>query len=83
VSGRMVPAMTLVTSSAQPSVRGGLMSFNSTLQHLSSGLAALSAGWIIGRTPTGSLTRYWVLGLIAVLSTLAAIGVSRRIKAVS
>lgn len=83
VSGRMVPAMTLVTSSAQPSVRGGLMSFSSALQHLSSGLAALSAGWIIGRTPTGLLTRYWLVGLIAVLSTLVAIGVSRRIKAVS
>jgi predicted MFS family arabinose efflux permease len=83
ISGRVVPAMALVTASAQPRVRGGLMSFNSALQHLSSGLASLSAGRIIGQTETGALTRYWVVGLIAVVCTLVAIGISRRIKPVS
>lgn len=83
ISGRVVPAMALVTASAQPRVRGGLMSFNSALQHLSSGLASLSAGRIIGQAETGALTRYWVVGLIAVGCTLLAIAISRRIKAVS
>jgi predicted MFS family arabinose efflux permease len=83
ISGRVVPAMALVTASAQPRVRGGLMSFNSALQHLSSGLASLSAGRIIGQAETGALTRYWAVGLIAVACTLLAIGISRRIKAVS
>lgn len=83
VSGRVVPAMALVTSSAQPRVRGGLMSFNSALQHLSSGLASLSAGMIIEHSATGALTRYWVVGLIAVGCTLLAIVISRRIQAVS
>jgi predicted MFS family arabinose efflux permease len=83
ISGRVVPAMALVTASAQPRVRGGLMSFNSALQHLSSGLASLSAGRIIGQTETGALTRYWAVGLIAVACTLLAIAISRRIKAVS
>jgi len=83
ISGRVVPAMALVTASAQPGVRGGLMSFNSALQHLSSSLASLSAGRIIGQAETGALTRYWMVGLIAVGCTLLAIGISRRIKAVS
>jgi len=83
ISGRVVPAMALVTASAQPRVRGGLMSFNSALQHLSSGPASLSAGRIIGQAETGALTRYWVVGLIAVVCTLLAIGISRRIKVVS
>jgi predicted MFS family arabinose efflux permease len=83
ISGRVVPAMALVTASAQPRVRGGLMSFNSALTHLSSGLASLSAGRIIGQAETGALTRYWAVGLIAVVCTLLAIRISRRIKAVS
>jgi predicted MFS family arabinose efflux permease len=83
VSGRVVPAMAMVTSSAEPRVRGGLMSLNSSLQHLSSGLASLSAGMIVGRSETGALTNYWMVGLIAVATTVVAIGISRRIKAVS
>jgi predicted MFS family arabinose efflux permease len=83
VSGRTVPAMALVTASAEPRVRGGLMSLNSSLQHLSSGLASLGAGLIVGRSPSGALTNYWVVGLIAVATTVLAVGISRRIKAVS
>jgi predicted MFS family arabinose efflux permease len=83
VSGRTVPAMALVTASAQPRVRGGLMSLNASLQHLSSGLASLSAGMIVGRSESGALTHYWVVGLIAVATTVLAVGISRRIKSVS
>jgi predicted MFS family arabinose efflux permease len=83
VSGRFVPAMALVSSSAQPSMRGSLMSFSSALQHLSSGLASVCGGFIVGHTHTGALTRYWVVGLIAVACTLAAIRIAWRIKPVS
>ena len=83
VSGRVVPAMALVTSSAQPRVRGGLMSLNSALQHLSSGLASPIAGMIIGQSATGAPTRLWLVGLIAVGCTFLAIAISRRIEAVS
>ena len=83
ISGRVVPAMALVTASAPPRLRGGLMSFNSALQHLSSGLAALSAGVIVGTDATGALTNYWIVGLIAAGCTLLAIAISQRVKAVS
>ncbi|MFN0313674.1 MAG: MFS transporter [Burkholderiales bacterium] len=83
VSGRFVPAMALVNSSAQPSMRGSLMSFSSALQHLSSGLASVCGGFIVGHTDTGALTRYWVVGLVAVASTLAAIRIAWKIRPVS
>jgi len=83
ISGRFVPAMALVTSSAQPHMRGSLMSFNSALQHLSSGLASLCGGMLIGHAATGALTRYWLVGLIAVGCTLLAIRIAWRIKPVS
>lgn len=83
ISGRFVPVMAMVTSSAQPQMRGGLMSLNSALQHLSSGVASLCAGMIIGHNETGALIHYDKVGIIAVCCTLAAIGISRRIKAVS
>ena len=83
VSGRFVPAMALVTASAQPRMRGSLMSFNSALQHLSSGLASLCAGFIIGHTHSGALTRYWLVGLIAVGCTLIGIRIAWLIRPVS
>lgn len=83
VSGRFVPAMALVNGGAQPGMRGSLMSFNQALQHLSSGVAALCAGSIVGYTAGGALTGYWIVGLIAVATTLAAIRVAWKIRAVS
>lgn len=83
VSGRFVPAMALLNGSAQPHLRGRVMSFSQALQHGSSGLASLCAGLIVGHTAAGALTHYWVMGLIAVASTLTAIAIARRIKAVS
>jgi predicted MFS family arabinose efflux permease len=83
VSGRFVPAMALVNSGAKPGMRGSLISFSQALQHLSSGLAALCAGSIVGYTASGAITRYWVVGLIAVATTLISIRIARRIVAVS
>jgi hypothetical protein len=64
-------------------MRGSLMSFNSALQHLSSGLASLCSGMLIGHAATGALTRYWLVGLIAAGCTLLAIQIAWRIKSVS
>ena len=83
ISGRFVPAMALVTSSAQPRMRGSLLSFSAALQHLSSGLASLCGGFLIGHAATGALTHYWLVGLIAAGCTLLAIQIAWRIKPVS
>jgi predicted MFS family arabinose efflux permease len=68
-SGRWVPAMALVTSSALPRYRGSFMSINASLQQMSIGLAAVIAGAVIGETASGELTGYGTAGLIAATST--------------
>ncbi len=46
-AGRMVAAMSMVTGSVEPSRRGGFMSANSAIQHISTGLGAYLGGLII------------------------------------
>jgi predicted MFS family arabinose efflux permease len=83
VSGRFVPAMALVISSVEPRLRGGFMSINSAIQQLGLGAASLLAGTIIGHGAAGTLTRYWLVGFIAVGATLLAIALAWRVKPVA
>jgi predicted MFS family arabinose efflux permease len=83
VSGRFVPAMALVISSVEPRLRGGFMSINSAIQQLGLGAASLLAGFLIGHADDGTLTRYWLVGFIAVGSTLLAIPLAWRVNPVS
>ncbi|HEX4984802.1 MAG TPA: MFS transporter [Burkholderiales bacterium] len=83
VSGRFVPAMALVISSVPPRLRGGFMSVNAAIQQLGLGLASMLAGFIIGHADDGTLTRYWLAGLVAVAATLTAIALAWRVKAVA
>ena len=83
VSGRFVPAMALITSSAESRLRGGFMSLMSAIQNMCSGLAATLAGAIIIRNDDGTLSHYWIVGLIACACTLAAIVLARRMHVVS
>ena len=46
-AGRMVAAMAMVTGSVEQSRRGGFMSANSAVQHISTGLGAYLGGLII------------------------------------
>ncbi len=82
VTGRFGPGMTLVTGSVAPSLRGSFMSFNASIQQLGSGLAALTAGFIIGRAPDGRLTGYGSVGWLAAACTLLAIWLAHRIRIV-
>jgi multidrug resistance protein len=78
-SGRVVPAMAMLTSSIEPRHRGGFMSINSSVQQLSSGVAAWASGHIIGHQ--GALmTRFGAVGIVSVLCGFAAIYLSRFIK---
>jgi predicted MFS family arabinose efflux permease len=80
VSGRFGPAMALVTGSVEARLRGSFMSFNASIQQLSSGLAALVAGAIITRGPDGSLVHYGVVGWLAVACTLVSVWLAHRIS---
>jgi predicted MFS family arabinose efflux permease len=82
VPGRIGPAMALVTGSVSPRLRGSFMSFNASIQQLSSGVATSIAGLIIGRAADGTLTHYDWVGWLSIGFTLLAIWLAWRIHVI-
>ena len=79
VSGRFIPAMAIITSAAQPHLRGTFMSLNATVQSLAMGLATTLAGFIIGQEADGRITGYPVAGYVAVAAGILAMWLVARI----
>lgn len=73
VPGRMVPGMAIVTSAAQPNLRGTFLSLNSAVMQLASGLAATLGGFFIAIDGNGRIVGYERVGYIATAVTLVAI----------
>lgn len=73
VSGRMIPAMAIITSAARPKLRGTFMSLHSTVQAFAMGLATTLAGLLIEQNASGQITGYETVGYIAVAANLLAI----------
>lgn len=73
VSGRFIPAMAIITSAAQPKLRGTFMSLNATVQSLAMGLAATLSGFIITQDAAGRLVGYQNVGYVAVAANLLGI----------
>jgi len=73
VSGRMIPAMAIITSAAQPALRGTFMSLNGTTQALAMALASTLAGFIISQSASGKIVDYEWVGYVAVTANLLAI----------
>ncbi|WP_299988270.1 MFS transporter [uncultured Pontibacter sp.] len=79
---RFVPAMSLITSSVEPELRGSFMSINSSVQQLGAGIAAFVSGLIVQETTHGTLTHFNWVGIMASVATLVAVWVVSRIRAV-
>jgi predicted MFS family arabinose efflux permease len=79
ISGRMIPAMAIITSAAQPKLRGTFMSLNSATQQLASGLAATLAGFITTQNAAGQIIGYDRVGFVAIAANLLAIAFVTRI----
>ncbi|MDP1870082.1 MAG: MFS transporter [Gallionella sp.] len=79
ISGRMIPAMAIITSSARPKLRGTFMSLNSATQQLASGLAATLAGFITTQSATGQIAGYDKVGYVAIAANILAIAFVARI----
>jgi predicted MFS family arabinose efflux permease len=75
----MIPAMAIITSAAQPKLRGTFMSLNSAMQQLASGLAAMLAGLITTQSATGQLIGYDKVGYVAITANVLAIAFVARI----
>jgi predicted MFS family arabinose efflux permease len=79
-AGRMVAGLSIVTSSVEPSRRGGFMSANSAVQHLASGLGAFVSGKIILTTAEGALENFDKVGLMAVTATVLTLWLAGRVR---
>jgi len=79
VSGRMIPAMAIITSAAQPKLRGTFMSLNATMQSFAMSLATALAGFIITQNSAGKIVGYETVGYIAMTANVLAIAFSARI----
>jgi predicted MFS family arabinose efflux permease len=80
VSGRMIPAMAIITSAAQPRLRGTFMSLNATTQSLAMGLATTLAGFIITQSDNGMVIDYATVGYVAMAANVLAIWFASRIE---
>ena len=79
VSGRMIPAMAIISSASQPNLRGTFMSLNGTVQSLAMGLATTLAGFIITLDGAGKIVGYQNVGYVAVAANLLAVAFVSRI----
>jgi predicted MFS family arabinose efflux permease len=79
-AGRMVAAMAMVISSVVPEKRGGFMTANSSVQHLSTGLGALTGGGIVTLSADGRLHHFELVGLLAVAATLLSLWLAGRLR---
>jgi predicted MFS family arabinose efflux permease len=79
VSGRFIPAMAIITSAAQPKLRGTFMSLNATVQSLAMGLAATLSGFIITQDASGQIVGYGNVGYVAITANLLAMWYVSRI----
>jgi predicted MFS family arabinose efflux permease len=80
-SGRMVPAMAMITSAAEPRYRGSFLSINSSVQQLAAGLAPLIAGFLMGEGAKGDpLMGYDVVGFVGVAAGATSIVLAGRLR---
>lgn len=74
-SGRMIPGMAMLTSAANPALRGTFMTLNASVQSAAMGLAALVGGYIISRDAAGLVQNYWAAALMGAAASVAAVWV--------
>ena len=79
ISGRMIPAMAMISAAARPQLRGTFMSLHGTVQSLAMGLATSIAGFLITQQADGQLAGYAWAGYLAVAANVLAIGFAGRL----
>jgi DHA1 family inner membrane transport protein len=80
MSGRMVPAMAMMTAVVEARYRGGFMSINSAVQQLAMGVASLGSGLILGQNSSKEITRFPINGLLAVACAYGCIYLAKFLK---
>lgn len=79
MSGRMIPGMVIVASTANPALRGTFTSLNSATQSTAMGVAAFVGGQFISRGEGGVLLGYWQAGVLGCVCSVLSIWLARRL----
>lgn len=79
MSGRMVPAVAMVSSTATPAYRGSFMSIVSAVQNMGAAMASWVAGVIVTSGADGRMENYGWVGAMAIMFSLLALLLSRTI----
>ena len=79
-AGRMTASLSMITASVESRFRGGFMSANSAVQHVSAGLGAYIGGRILSRTGDGPLHNFGTVGLISVAAALLSLWLAGRVR---
>lgn len=80
VSGRLIPAMALVTSASSPALRGRFLSMNAALQQLAASAAAFLPTLVLAQGTGGRLLHYDLVGYGAMTMTLVALWLAGRVE---
>ncbi len=80
ISGRLIPAMALITAACTPALRGRFLSMNAALQQLSASLAALWPTLVLAQDASGRLLHYDRVGYGAMAMTLLAMWIAGRVE---
>lgn len=80
VSGRLIPAMALVTSASAPALRGRVLSMNAALQQLAASAAAFLPTLVLAHDAQGRLVNYEWVGLGAALMTVLSLWLAGRVQ---
>jgi predicted MFS family arabinose efflux permease len=80
MSGRVVPAMAMLTASIEPQYRGAFMSLNSSVQQFACGLAAYASGLVLVQAPDGELMHFGALGVASIICALVCIYLARFLR---
>jgi MFS transporter, DHA1 family, inner membrane transport protein len=82
-SGRMVPAMALITASSAPAYRGSFMSLNAAVQHIGAGLAASMGGALLQHGEDQVLSGFPLVGLLGCAATLLSLYLAGHLRTVA
>ena len=80
MNGRMIPGMALVTSAANPKLRGTFMALNSSVQSAAMGVASFVGGLVISRDAQGLVQHFWMNAVISMVATGLGLMLVGRLK---
>jgi MFS transporter, DHA1 family, inner membrane transport protein len=78
-TGRGVTAQAMVSQVVSPEHRGSFQSFNSSVQQIGSGLAALASGYIVVKGEQGQIEHYDWVGYLSVAALAVSLLLARQI----